>query len=84
MNTKKREEFEIEGSSSFNHMTFILTNDKPEKIGHLSVRFNTGAVYLYFNVKRSWVDEILEAESKGKALRKLVITNKDIKYSRLK
>lgn len=87
MNKKKTlltEEFEIEGSSNFNHMTFTLTTSKPEKIGNLAVRFNSGAVYLYFNIKRSWVDEILNAESRGKKLRELIITNKDINYTCIK
>ena len=78
--TPPTEEFEIEGSSNFNHMTFTLTTNKPEKIGNLAVRFNSGAVYLYLNIKRSWVDEILEAESRGKKLRELIITNKSIEY----
>lgn len=78
------EEFEIEGSSNFNHMTFILTTSKPEKMGNLAVRFNSGAVYLYFNIKRSWVDEILKAESRGKKLRELIITKKDINYTCIK
>ena len=82
--TLPREEFEIEGSSNFNHLTFYLKTDKPEKVGDLAVRFNSGAIYLYFNIKRSWIDEILAAESRGKKLRELIITNKDIKYTCIK
>lgn len=78
--TLPTEEFEIEGSSNFNHMTFTFTTNKPEKMGNLAVRFNSGAVYLYLNIKRSWVDEILNAESRGKKLRELIITNKSIEY----
>ena len=78
--TLSREEFKIEGSSNFNHLTFYLKTDKPEKVGDLAVRFNSGAIYLYFNIKRSWIDEILNAESRGKKLRELIITNNNIKY----
>tara|TARA_R110002020_G_scaffold26270_23_gene84906 strand:+ start:869 stop:1084 length:216 start_codon:yes stop_codon:yes gene_type:complete len=54
-----------------------------EETSVLEVEFNNGSVYLYAGVPEDIYDQILEADSAGKAFNNLVKTNGAYPYQRV-
>lgn len=54
-------------------------------VGNMRVTFtNNGMRYLYYNIPKTLVDALVSAESVGKTFQALIISNRGIKYEKLK
>lgn len=81
--------YEIPNSSRVTKLEFQKTRTinrgtiKGIVLGNLRVTYKSnGARYIYYNIPKPVLDEILRADSVGKALQ-VIISNKDIKYEKL-